>query len=86
MHEIHAIKNMLAIINEKAKENNLSKITKINVVLGKFTGITKEGFTYWFNELSKGAPAEGAKIGFKEPLEPTVYLESIEAQPHDVNH
>lgn len=79
MHEIHAIKNILSIINEKSKENNLTKITKINVVLGKFTGITKEDFTYWFNELSKGTPAESAKIEFKEPLEPTVYLESIEA-------
>lgn len=79
MHEIHAIKNILSVIGQKAKENNLKKVNKINVVLGKTTGITKEDFTYWFRELSKGTPSDGAQIEFKEPLEPSVYLESIEA-------
>lgn len=78
MHEIHAINNILAIIDQKIKENNLSKITKINVALGKLSGISKENFGYWFNELSKGTPAHDAKIEFKETPEPTVYLESIE--------
>lgn len=79
MHEIHAVKNIISIIKEKAEENNLTKINKINVVLGKLSGISKEDFTYWFNELSKDTPAMGTQIEFKDSPEPTVYLESIEA-------
>lgn len=79
MHEIHAVKNIIKIIKEKAKENNISKVTKVNVSLGKLSGISKEDFTYWFNELSKDTPAGSAEIEFKETLEPNVYLESIEA-------
>lgn len=78
MHEIHAVQNIIAIIKEKAKENNITKINKINVVLGKYSGITKEDFSYWFRELSKDTPASSAQIEFKEPPQPTVYLESIE--------
>lgn len=79
MHEIHAVQNIISIIKEKTKENNLTKISKINVVLGRLSGISKEDFTYWFNELSKNTPASGTEIVFKENLEPTIYLESIEA-------
>lgn len=81
MHEIHAVQNIISIIKEKAKENNLTKVKKINVVLGKLSGISKEDFTYWFNELSKDSPASSAQIEFKETMEPTVYLESIEVSP-----
>lgn len=79
MHEIHIIKNIIAVIKEKAKENNISKITKINVTLGRLSGISKEDFIYWFKELSKGTPADGSKISFKETMDPNVFLESIEA-------
>lgn len=78
MHEIHAVQNIISTIKEKTKENNLTKISKINVVLGRLSGISKEDFTYWFNELSKNTPASSAQIEFKETTEPTVYLESIE--------
>lgn len=78
MHEIHAVQNIIAIIKEKAKENNLSRVNKINVVLGKLSGISKDDFSYWFRELSKDTPASSAQIEFKETPEPTVYLESIE--------
>lgn len=78
MHEMHAVKSIIAIIKDKCKENNISRASKINVVLGKLSGITKEDFIYWYNELSKDTPAGGAQIEFKETLEPTVYLESIE--------
>lgn len=79
MHEVHSVKNIISIVNEKAKANNLHKVTKINVVLGQLSGITKEGFTYWFDELKKGTPAENAEIVFKELPEPNIYVESIEA-------
>lgn len=79
MHEIHAVENIIKIIKEKAKENNLSKISKINVALGALSGISKEDFTYWFCELSKNTPACEAEISFNEIPEPNVYLESIEA-------
>jgi Zn finger protein HypA/HybF involved in hydrogenase expression len=78
MHEVTAIKSMMVIIKQKAEENNLSKVTKVNVVLGKFSGVTKEDFTYWFKELSKDSPAYGAAISFTEPMTPDIYLESIE--------
>lgn len=79
MHDMHAVKNILAIIKEKVKEHNLSKVSKVNVVLGQLSGISKEDFTYWYNELSKDTPAANAQIEFKETPEPSVYLESIEA-------
>ena len=79
MHEIHAVKNIISLINQKAKENNLTKISKVNIVLGKLSGITKDDFSYWFNELSKNTIAHVVKLEFKESLDPNVFIESIEA-------
>ncbi|HBU69355.1 MAG TPA: hypothetical protein DEE98_03120 [Elusimicrobia bacterium] len=39
MHELGIAKDLWAIIVQKAKENNISKITKITIMIGETSGI-----------------------------------------------
>jgi len=48
MHELGIAKDMFAIALQKAKENNLKKITKINIKIGEASGIDEDFLKHSF--------------------------------------
>lgn len=62
MHELGIISNLFTIIEEVAEENDLVKINKVKLKLGKLQQIVPEMLTFAFEAVAKGTKAEGAAL------------------------
>ena len=48
MHEVSIIQNVIKIASEKAIENKLTKITKVSLRIGEFSGVMPECINFAF--------------------------------------
>ena len=62
MHEMSLMNNLLAKIEQIAKENNANKVSKVCVTLGALAHISEEHFREHFREGTTGTFAEGAEL------------------------
>ena len=71
MHELGIAQDLFKIVKEKARGNNLKKVTKIRIKVGVASGIEKDFLRHSFiDHISPSTFAEGAKLEFiKEPVE-----------------
>lgn len=67
MHELSITQNVLSLALEEAKANKASKITKINLTIGKLSGIVDECVKFYFELLSKDTIAAEAQLSFQQP-------------------
>jgi len=67
MHEFPITMSILSIVLEKAKAAKASKITKVNLTIGRLSGIVPECVQLQFELLSKGTIALGASLSFNRP-------------------
>lgn len=65
MHEIGITENIIAIVLEQAKSARARRITRINVVLGEFSGLTDESISFYFDSLSENSIAANASLNFR---------------------
>ncbi|MCX6012489.1 MAG: hydrogenase maturation nickel metallochaperone HypA [Chloroflexi bacterium] len=66
MHELSITQEMVKIVVEQAEKSNLTKITKINLVVGDLTGYAGDSIQFYFDFMSKGTVAEGAELVSKK--------------------
>ncbi len=71
MHELSMAQNLLRIVEDKAKENNLKVVTKIVVIVGEASGIEEDFLRHSLEDhLMPGTVADKAKLEItKEPLQ-----------------
>lgn len=62
MHELAVTKSLLDIVLQKKEEMNLEKILSIQLVVGKMQNYEEEWIQRYFEYVSEGTPAQGAKI------------------------
>ena len=62
MHEMSLINNLLAKIEQIAKENHSNKVSKVCVTLGALAHISEDHFREHFVEGTTGTLAEGAEL------------------------
>lgn len=67
MHELPLIEKMLDIILEEAKAEQAAKITKIELTIGKLSGILPACVQFGFDVLSRKTIAAGAKLEIHQP-------------------
>lgn len=67
MHELTITQNILSIVLQKAREVEASKITKIELLVGRLTGFVPECIQLQFDVLSRGTAAAGANLSFFQP-------------------
>ena len=67
MHELAVTKGILDIVLQKAQEVKASKITKVDLVVGRLTGYVPECIQLQFNILSHNTTAAGASLSFHQP-------------------
>lgn len=67
MHELPFTMSMLDIVLEHARAANASKVTKIDLVIGKLTGIVPECIQSQFDVLKKDTIAKEAELSFHQP-------------------
>ena len=67
MHEFSITMGIMSIVLQKAEEVQASKITKIDLQIGRLAGIIPECVSLQFDLLSRGTIAAGATLSFNQP-------------------
>ena len=62
MHELSITQSVLNIVTEHAERAAAEKVTVINMVVGELTGFVDDSIQFYFDMLSPGTLAEGAKL------------------------
>ena len=64
MHEQNICESLLALAIKHAEQANATRILRIYLVVGEYSGVVDESGVFYFRLLSKGTIAEGAGIDF----------------------
>ena len=84
MHDLHIADKILKLVLEEGQKNNLKKITKIVVELGKIVEhdqrITPENLKFNLKMLAKGSAAENAKTEIHSIRGTSFGLKEIEGE------
>ena len=62
MHEYPITQSIINISVEEAKKHNSKKINEIRLKIGELTGLMPESLQIYFDMISVGTLAEGAKL------------------------
>lgn len=65
MHEFSITREILDIILDTAGRNNARSVESVNIELGQLSTFDEESINFYFEILSRGTLAEGAKLIFK---------------------
>jgi len=65
MHELSITESVLNLALEKAREANVAKITRINLVTGELSGVVAECIQFYFDIISKDTVADGAELSIR---------------------
>jgi len=66
MHEFSVTKSLVDLCRKEAKQNRISKVSKITLKIGKFTGFSPESINFYFDYLKPNTECAEAKIIFEE--------------------
>lgn len=62
MHELPVTRSILGIVLKHAEENGVERVHTISLSIGALSDLESEWIQSYFDHLSKGTPAEGAKL------------------------
>jgi hydrogenase nickel incorporation protein HypA/HybF len=62
MHELPVTESILKIVIKHAESNSVNKVMAVHLRVGKLSDIADEWMQRYFDYLSKGTIAEGAKL------------------------
>jgi hydrogenase nickel incorporation protein HypA/HybF len=70
MHELGITQEILNIAINKAKEADSNKVLRIDLVIGEASSVVDDCIQFYFDFVSKGTIAEGARLNFNRvPLQ-----------------
>ncbi|MDR0983817.1 MAG: hydrogenase maturation nickel metallochaperone HypA [Ruminococcus sp.] len=79
MHEYLPTKSIIDFCNKYAKEQGISKIEKINLVIGDSHGFVQSSMELYFDIIAENTPCEGAVLCIDRPInKKEFYIKSIE--------
>jgi hydrogenase nickel incorporation protein HypA/HybF len=64
MHELSVTEGILDIALEHANAAGASKVTAINLVIGRLSSIVDDSVQFYWDTISEGSICEGAKLVF----------------------
>jgi len=62
MHELPVTKSILGIVLRHAESQSVSRVLTIDLSIGALSDLEAEWLQKYFDHLSRGTPAEGAKL------------------------
>ena len=69
MHELSIAENILSIVEDYARRNDISKVLTVKLRIGEMSGVVPDALTFCFEICAKGTIAEGASLEIeKVPL------------------
>lgn len=75
MHELPITQNIIKIAEEHARRANARRVTRVNLVVGDYSGFIGDSIQMYFDIISKGTVVEGATIEIKH-VKPKLRCES----------
>jgi hydrogenase nickel incorporation protein HypA/HybF len=63
MHELSITRNIVAIVGDAAKGR---RVLRVNLDLGRLSGVLAQAVAFCFEEVSKGTPLEGSTLIIRE--------------------
>jgi hydrogenase nickel incorporation protein HypA/HybF len=67
MHELPMTQSALEIVLTHAAEAGAARVTAVHFVVGELSGVEPECVAFHWEILSRGTPAEGARLEFRRP-------------------
>ncbi|HHE31321.1 MAG TPA: hydrogenase maturation nickel metallochaperone HypA [Chlorobaculum parvum] len=67
MHEMSIAMSVIDAVTEKACQEGCSKVTGVELVVGKLAGVEVESLKFCFSAACRDTPADGAELTIKEP-------------------
>ncbi|RMF50199.1 MAG: hydrogenase maturation nickel metallochaperone HypA [Anaerolineae bacterium] len=65
MHELAVTEHLLALTLKHAEAHNASRVTDLYIVVGEMASIVDDSVQFYWDFLSRGTLAEGARLHFK---------------------
>lgn len=62
MHELPVTRSILGIVLKHAQAQGVTKVLTIDLAIGALSDLESEWLQSYFDRLSRGTPAEGAKL------------------------
>jgi len=66
MHEFSVTKSLVDLCNAEAEKNKFSRICKIHLKVGRFTGFSPDSISFYFEHLKPNTKCQDAEIIFDE--------------------
>ncbi len=78
MHELSITEELLQIIHRRAAEEGMKKILRIDLKIGKYSGVFADALLFAFDVLSKDTISEGANVSIEESVGSELQVISFE--------
>jgi len=65
MHEMAVTQSLLDIVLKEGAKVEAKKVTGVNLVIGELSGLVDDSIQFYFDFMTRGTIAEGAKLSFK---------------------
>jgi hydrogenase nickel incorporation protein HypA/HybF len=65
MHELYATQAILVKALQKGTERKAQRITDLHLVIGEVSTYVDDSIQFYWDEISKGTMAEGARLHFR---------------------
>jgi len=65
MHELAVTENILEIANRHAQQANATRVTAINLVIGRLSSIVDVSVQFYWDMISEGTLSAGARLHFQ---------------------
>lgn len=62
MHEMSICESLRDAIEDAARTQNFSRVTRVRLAIGRFAGVEVEALRFGFDVVMRGSPAEGANL------------------------
>ncbi len=62
MHEMSLCEGIREVIEDQARVHDVSKVTRVRVEIGRFSGVEKPALAFAFDVVMRGSVAEGAAL------------------------
>lgn len=65
MHELMVTESLLEITLRHARQANAGRVTDLHLVIGELSSVIDDSVQFYWDFVSEGTPAEGARLHFR---------------------
>ena len=66
MHEMSIAQSVLDIVLQESRNHKINRVLSVAVKVGELSAVETESLRFCFDFLTKGTPAEGARLDIEE--------------------